>query len=94
MVDGGCPVIRDNSPCPDQPLPALLTVTRPGSDTPVATATSGPDGRFRLPLAPGDYVLHPSNLTGGIHPAAVPIDIRVTSGGYTTITVPFDSGIR
>ncbi|MCW3840630.1 carboxypeptidase-like regulatory domain-containing protein [Micromonospora yasonensis] len=94
MVDGGCPVIRDNSPCPDRPMPARLAVTRPGSNVPVATATSDPDGRFRLPLPPGDYVLHPSNVTGGLHPAAAPIGVRVTPGTYTTITVPFDSGIR
>ncbi|MEV0804874.1 carboxypeptidase-like regulatory domain-containing protein [Micromonospora sp. NPDC050200] len=93
-VDGGCPVIRDNSPCPDAPLSARLTVTRQGFDVPVASTTSDSDGRFRLPLPPGRYVVHPSNLTGGIHPAAAPIEVQVSSGAYTTVTVPFDTGIR
>jgi hypothetical protein len=95
MVDGGCPMMRDASPCPDKPLPAKLTITRRGTDTVVvATATSDTNGNFRIPLPPGDYVLRPTNIAGGLHPAASPMDVAVQAGRYTTITVPFDSGIR
>ena len=94
MVNGNCPVIKDHSPCPDKPLSARLTVTRPNSDAPVTHVTTDSDGRFHLPLPPGRYVLHPSNLTGALHPAAAPIEVEVGSGVYTAVTVPFDSGIR
>lgn len=93
-VSGDCPVIRNDSPCPDKPLSARLTVTRPNSDAPVAHVTSDAGGRFHLPLPPGRYVLHPSNLTGARHPAAAPVEVEVSSGVYTAVTVPFDSGIR
>jgi hypothetical protein len=94
MVDGGCPVIREGSPCPDKPLPAALTVTRAGSTDVVATAISGEDGRFRIPLAPGRYVVLAANVTGAIRPAASPVDVEVPTGRYVSITVSFDSGIR
>jgi hypothetical protein len=93
MVDGGCPMAKD-SDCPDKPLPAKLTVTRTGESAPVATATSGSDGYFRIALPPGRYTLRPANLTGAILPAATAADVRVQPGEYTTVTVSFDSGIR
>jgi len=36
MVDGGCRMVRNASPCPDKPLSARLTVTRPGDRAAVA----------------------------------------------------------
>ncbi len=94
MVDGGCPMIQSSSPCPDKPIAAHLVVTKVGNDQPIAAVDSDSDGRFRLALPPGDYVLHPTNLTGAIHPAASALTVHVQDGRYTTVTVPFDSGIR
>jgi hypothetical protein len=94
MVDGGCPILRDNTPCPAKPLPAKLTIARRGAAAVVATATSDINGHFRIALPPGDYVLRPTNLAGGLYPAASPMDVVVRAGRYTTITVSFDSGIR
>ncbi|MFI7282558.1 hypothetical protein ACIBOV_20095 [Micromonospora chersina] len=53
MVNGNCPVIRDESPCPDKPLSAHLTLTRPHSDAQVASATSDHAGWFHLALDSG-----------------------------------------
>jgi hypothetical protein len=94
MVDGGCPVIRSDSPCPDKPLAAKLTVTRAGSARTVATATSDSHGYFRLPLSPGKYVVRPENLTGAVVPIAQPLTVTVVAGRFTTVTISFDSGIR
>jgi hypothetical protein len=94
MVDGACPVLREGTPCPDRPLPARLTLTRRGSSEVRASAISGPDGRFRIPLPPGHYILRAANLTGAVLPASSPFDVDVQAGHYTTVTVSFDSGVR
>jgi hypothetical protein len=93
MVDGGCPVIRTGSPCPDRPLPAHIVITF-GVDHTVAALDSDSNGWFRVTLPPGDYTLRATNHTGAPLPAAAPMNVSVTSGQYTTVTVNFDSGIR
>jgi hypothetical protein len=94
VVDGGCPVVRLESPCPDRPLPARLTVTDAGSATIVATADTDPAGHFRLALRPGQYLVRAVNPNGAPLPRAAPITTTVTAGRYTTLTIRFDSGIR
>ncbi|KND23701.1 carboxypeptidase regulatory-like domain-containing protein [Streptomyces acidiscabies] len=94
MVDAGCPMVRGHSSCPDRPLSARLTITTGDPERTVTETTSGTDGHFRIPLPPGDYTLHPANLTSAVTPTAQPMDVTVTSGRFTTIVVSFDSGIR
>jgi hypothetical protein len=99
VVDGGCPVLRPDSPCPDKPLAARITVTEPGptdsaSAAVVTTVDAGADGRFRVPLRPGRYLLRPANPTGARLPRADPVTVTVDPGRYTTVTIRFDSGIR
>ncbi|OLZ70463.1 hypothetical protein AV521_15155 [Streptomyces sp. IMTB 2501] len=93
-VDGGCPVIRVHSPCPDRPLSARLTITGGDPERTVAETTSGADGHFRVSLPPGTYTVHPVNLTGAVAPIAQPTNVRVTGGRFTTVVISFDSGIR
>ena len=93
QVDAGCPVLRADQTCPTRPLQARITVTVPGGSV-VAAATSGADGRFRLPLAPGSYVLTCRNTTGAAVPTALPMRLRVQAGQWTHLTVTFDSGVR
>jgi hypothetical protein len=94
VVDGGCPVLRLDSPCPDRPLPAHLTITDAGSGTLIATADTDPAGHFRLPLRPGQYLIRAVNPNGAPLPRAAPITTTITAGRYTTLTIRFDSGIR
>ncbi|WP_208029998.1 carboxypeptidase-like regulatory domain-containing protein [Streptomyces cyanogenus] len=94
MVDGGCPVVREQSPCPDRPLRARLTITSGDPERTVAETTSDSEGHFRVSLPPGTYVVRPANLTGAVTPIAQPVSVTVTSGRFTTIVIPFDSGIR
>jgi hypothetical protein len=94
VVDGGCPVLRLDSPCPDRPLQARLTVTDAASGNVVATAETDPAGHFRIPLPPGQYTVRATNPTGAPLPRAAPTTATIASGRYTTLTIRFDSGIR
>ncbi|MGW2522380.1 carboxypeptidase-like regulatory domain-containing protein [Streptomyces sp. NPDC001617] len=94
MVDAGCPMARDHSPCPDRPPSARLTITAGEPQRTVTETTSDTDGHFRIPLPPGTHTIHPANLTGAVTPIAQPMSVTVASGRFTTVTIPFDSGIR
>jgi hypothetical protein len=96
MVGPTCPAQQENAACPDRPLAdANLHVTRQGSAAMVATGRSDADGRFRIPLAPGAYVLHPANPSGSAVPPSAPArPFSVDPHAYTELTVRFDSGIR
>lgn len=94
MVDGGCPVYFDETPCPPQPMSARIIVRVAGAGRTIADVVSDADGRFRLEVPPGGYVLQAVNLTGGPFPRSAPVDVTVRSGSYTTVTVTFDSGIQ
>ena len=85
---------RDASPCPDKPLACRLTVVNADSARTVATATSAENGRFRVALPPGHYVIRPENLTGAVVPVAQPLTVTVVAGRFTSVTISFDSGIR
>jgi len=56
--------------------------------------TTDTAGNFRIPLAPGSYILHP--LTPANQPIPIGRDqpFRVVQGQFTRIKVVYDSGIR
>lgn len=85
-----CPVMRVGEGCPDQPYQALLTVNNPKGERIVQIQT-GEDGRFKIPLWPGAYILHPESedITFAEEQAVI-----VEAGMYTQVTVNYDSGIR
>jgi hypothetical protein len=86
-----CPVVQPGQGCPDQPYQATLTVNSPSGGTIVQFQTDG-QGHFRIPLAPGQYILHPESPNG--MPFAADQSIIVGTGQYTQIVVNYDSGIR
>ena len=92
MVDGGCPVEYEASPCPAKPISAEITASAGGRV--IARVTSDADGRFRISLPPGSYVVHAINLSGGLYPRSAPVNVTVRSGRYTAVAVSFDSGIQ
>ena len=86
-----CPVIQQGQECPDQPYQATLTIVdRNGIQ--ITQFQSDAQGRFRVPLVPGEYVLHPESPNG--LPFAGDQPFSVETGRYTPITVNYDSGIR
>jgi hypothetical protein len=88
-----CPVVQEDTPCPDEPYEATIVV-EDGSGDEVATAQSGADGRFELALAPGSYTLVPQSPDAGTPPFADEQQVDVREGAYTEVTISYDSGIR
>jgi hypothetical protein len=85
-----CPVERADSPCPDRPYEARITFWRGG--TLVAEARSGTDGRFRVALLPGTYLV--VGESEGTMPHAVEQTVDVHEGLWTDLAIRYDSGIR
>lgn len=86
-----CPVEQEGSPCPDEPVVgARISVLRDGDV--VATATSGPEGRFEVRLEPGAYTLRVDPDGAGLF--ATPVEARVPPGTFVEVTLPIDTGIR
>lgn len=93
LIGPMCPVIQADTPCPDQPYAATLTVLNQAGQV-VATAQADAQGRFRLALPPGAYTLRPESPPGLPLPRAEPLSFTVTTGYWTTLTILYDSGIR
>jgi len=88
----GGPVKTDpTGKCADQPYPTTLTVLDQAGQV-VAQFATDAEGRFRVPLQPGAYTLHPANT--GRMPAAVDQSIQVVSGQFLMVTITYDSGMR
>lgn len=86
-----CPVVQEGQECPDQPYQATLTVLSSNGREIVEVQTDE-QGRFKIPLAPGEYILHPES------PEALPFaseqNFVVEAGKFTQVTIHYDSGIR
>lgn len=86
-----CPVVQVGQECPDQPYQAVLTVNSPEGERIVQVQTDE-EGRFKIPLQPGEYVLHPESPN--VMPFAGEQTVVVGEGAYTQVIVNYDSGIR
>jgi hypothetical protein len=91
LVGPMCPVVQQGQECSDQPYQATLTVTSLNG-VQVVQVQSDEQGRFRVSLVPGEYILHPESPNG--IPFAGDQSFAVETGRYTPITVHYDSGIR
>ncbi len=85
-----CPVERIDSPCPDRPYEARITIWQ--GDILVAETRSGPDGRFTVRLSPGEYRV--VGESGDTFPHGSEVTVTVTEGHVAPIEIRFDSGIR
>jgi hypothetical protein len=91
LIGPMCPVVQPGQECPDQPYQATLTVlNRDGLQ--IAQFQTDNQGRFSIPLVPGEYILHPESPNG--IPFAGDQSFMVETGRFTQITVHYDSGIR
>lgn len=86
-----CPVQPSDGSCPDQPYRAWITVRGSGGSV-LGRIRSGEDGRFRVGLEPGRYVLDPES--GDPFPAAEDLEVEVFRGVYAEVVITFDTGIR
>ena len=86
-----CPVVQEGQECPDQPYQATLTVNNSNGREIVKVQTDE-QGRFKIPLEPGEYILHPESPNA--LPFAVEQTFMVEAGRFTQVIVAYDSGIR
>lgn len=87
-----CPVVVQNSPCPDRPWAGTVRITSVEGDT-VSEAETGPDGSFSFELEPGRYLV--LAVVGGGGPAtAAPRSITVDEGAFVEVSLLVDTGIR
>ncbi|MEW6086677.1 MAG: carboxypeptidase-like regulatory domain-containing protein [Chloroflexota bacterium] len=91
LIGPMCPIVQEGQECPDQPYQATLTVLSPNGRRIVQVQTDE-QGRFKIPLAPGEYILHPESPNG--LPFASDQNFVVEAGRFTDIVVNYDSGIR
>ncbi|HSO12860.1 MAG TPA: carboxypeptidase-like regulatory domain-containing protein [Anaerolineales bacterium] len=91
LIGPMCPVVQVGQECPDQPYQAVLTVNSPGGERIVQFQTDE-EGRFRIPLEPGEYILHPESPN--TLPFAREQTVIVEDGKFAQVIVNYDSGIR
>jgi hypothetical protein len=80
--------------CAPRPLRATLRIRRVGS-RPSASVRSADDGRFRVRLYPGTYVVQALAHAGAALPRPPAASrVQVHAGRYTFVTITYDTGIR
>ncbi len=91
LIGPMCPVVQEGGECPDQPYQTTLTVLSPNGRMIVQIQTDE-QGRFKIPLAAGEYILHPESPN--VLPFASDQTFVVEVGKFTQVVVNYDSGIR
>ncbi len=91
-----CPVETEGDPCEDKPAAGSeITVATPLHGDPdagggvVARTTTDADGNYRVAVPPGMYVV---KAEAGM--SCELMNVRVTSGAYSNVDIPCDTGIR
>ena len=74
-----------------RPYEAALLISRPGERD--VTVSSGADGRFQVPLAPGTYTIL-SARSASTPPTLKPVTVTVEPHAFSSVTVEFDSTLR
>lgn len=86
-----CPVERPDRPCPPAPVSATVQTRTTGGRVVASTHTDG-DGRYRLQLRPGAYVL--VAITPTLMPRCSPVNVTVSANHTTRAAISCDTGIR
>jgi len=89
-----CPVVEENSPCPDEPTEAQVQVTTADGSDVVAMGRTDAQGRFRIAVDPGTYLAQalPIEREGIVF--GKPVNVTVITGTYTEVNLSLDTGIR
>jgi hypothetical protein len=90
-----CPVesVSPDPSCADRPVSGAELVIEATAGGEVLRVTSGPDGEFRMRLAPGAYRLVPQEVEG-LMGTAGPMDLVVSAEPISDLVVSYDTGIR
>src|SRR4051794_13900306 len=88
-----CPVQRVGDPsCADRPYATTLKVVRARDHAFLKKFDSRSDGRFRVHLRRGRYLIE--KVGRGALPSLAPVAVSVARHRFTRVAVRFDSGIR
>jgi hypothetical protein len=93
VVDKGCPTHPAGTSCPVVPVVAQVIVLDTGNAV-AARVTTDSDGRARIALRPGRYLLRAERLGTQLNPRTGPEPVTVTDGVFKMVTLQFDSGVR
>lgn len=95
LIGPTCPVMRAEDPsCADKPYPATLLGLYQNGQL-LARLVTDDQGRFKVSLEPGTYILVPERKTGQLaRPRQTEQEVVVKAGAYTQVRVIYDSGIR
>jgi len=85
---------RNDKPCPDAPIEAIISIEDAATGKAVAEFTTGVDGTFRQALVPGTYLLVARSKQGGPFPAAQPLEVTVEQDQLVDVIIRFDTGKR
>jgi hypothetical protein len=89
------PHLRQNDPTPDvAPYKTTLLILTATGGQEIRRLETGADGRFRLALAPGAYLVRALGGQGKMGPRASDQEVTVRPGQFTKIQISFDSGMR
>jgi hypothetical protein len=93
VIGPTCAAEQQGSPCPAEPYEADLQIVRAGTNEVVTDVRSDSDGRFRVALAPGRYIIRSTDDEASL-PSLKPVSVTVSDDEFVHSTVVFDSGIR
>ena len=89
-----CPVERvpPDPNCADKPYQATIIVKTADEQKEISSFSSDKDGKFKVKLIPGTYVLVP--VRNNTYPQASSQKVIVKVNNFTQVNISFDSGIR
>ena len=94
MIAAPCPgPVRDDQPCPDQPVSATFEVLDAQNEV-IARFQSDAEGHFSVALKPGVYTIVPAADAPLFNPRMQRQTVTVETGKMTEMTLRFDSGMR
>lgn len=76
------------------PFQTTLVILRASDGSEVKRVETGSDGRFRVVVPPGTYLVGPPSGTGRRLPRGGQETVTVVSGRFAQVTINFDSGMR
>jgi len=89
------PSFRIGDPTPNTaPYKVTLVILSATDKHEVARVETGEDGRFRLAVPPGDYVVSPLPPGARFAPRAEEQAVTVSAGKFAHVTMSFDNGMR
>jgi hypothetical protein len=92
MAGPTCPVQRQGQVCEEAISARVLVQTSLGAT--VTTVQTGADGKARVPLQPGSYMLVPQPGSHQLPRPPQPATVTVTAGQFASVRLDYDTGIR